>query len=34
VKKITIVYTYSYLDGGSERIVRNREVFVRSQYDK
>lgn len=34
VKKITIIYTYSYMDGGYERIVRNREVFLRSRYDK
>jgi hypothetical protein len=34
VKKITIVYTYSYMDGGYERVVRNREVFLRSRYDK
>jgi hypothetical protein len=34
VKKITIVYTYSYMDGGYERVVRNREVFLRTQYDK
>lgn len=33
-KKITIVYTYSYMDGGYERVVRNREVFLRSRYDK
>lgn len=34
VKKITIVYTYSYMDGGHERIIRNREVFLRTLYDK
>ena len=34
VKKITIVYTYSYMDGGYERVVRNREVFLRSRFDK
>lgn len=34
VKKITIVYTYSYLDGATEKVVRNREVFLRTQYDK
>jgi prepilin-type N-terminal cleavage/methylation domain-containing protein len=34
VKKITIVYTYSYMDGGYERVIRNREVFLRSRYDK
>ena len=34
VKKVTVVYTYSYMDGGYERIVRNREVFLRTRYDK
>jgi prepilin-type N-terminal cleavage/methylation domain-containing protein len=34
VKKVTIVYTYSYMDGGYERVVRNREVFLRTRYDK
>jgi prepilin-type N-terminal cleavage/methylation domain-containing protein len=33
-KKITIVYTYSYMDGGYARVIRNREVFLRSRYDK
>lgn len=34
VKKITIVYTYSYMDGSHERVIRNREVFLRTRYDK
>jgi type II secretory pathway pseudopilin PulG len=34
VKKVTIVYTYSYLDGGTERIVRSREVFLRTRYEQ
>jgi len=34
VKKITIVYTYSYQDGSITRGVRNREVFLRSRYDQ
>lgn len=34
VKRITVVYTYSYMDGGYERIVRNREVFLRTRFDK
>lgn len=34
VKKITLVYTYSYQDGGSTRTVRNREVFLRTRYDQ
>jgi prepilin-type N-terminal cleavage/methylation domain-containing protein len=34
VKRITLVYTYSYLDGGRERVVRDREVFLRTRYDQ
>lgn len=34
VKKITLVYTYSYLDGGRTRIVRDREVFICTRYDQ
>ncbi len=34
VKKITLVYTYSFLDGSRTRIVRDREVFLRSRYDQ
>ncbi len=34
VKKVTVVYTYSYLDGGATRTVRDREVFLRSRFDK
>lgn len=34
VKKITLVYTYSYLDGRSTRIVRSREVFLRTRFDQ
>lgn len=34
VKKVTIVYTYSYLDGSVERIVRDREVFLRTRFDQ
>jgi hypothetical protein len=34
VKKITLVYTYSYLDGSVERIVRDREVFLRTRFDQ
>jgi hypothetical protein len=34
VKKITIIYTYSYQTGGSLRTVRNREVFLRTRYDQ
>ena len=34
VKKVTIVYTYQYLDGSTTRTVRDREVFVRTAYDQ
>ena len=34
VKKVTIVYTYSYLDGSVERVVRDREVFLRTRFDQ
>lgn len=34
VKRVTIVYTYSYQTGGSTRTVRNREVFLRTRYDQ
>ncbi len=33
VKKITLIYTYSYLDGKVERVVRDREVFLRTRFD-
>ncbi len=34
VKKITVVYTYSYLDGGKTRVIRDREIFIRTRYDQ
>lgn len=34
VKKVTLVYTYSYMDGGKERVVRDREVFLRTRFDQ
>lgn len=34
VKKFTLVYTYSYQDGSTTRIVRDREVFLRTRYDQ
>lgn len=34
VKKVTVVYTYSYIDGAATRVVRNREVFLRTQYEQ
>lgn len=34
VKKVTVVYTYSYQDGNSTRVVRDREVFLRTRYDQ
>ncbi len=34
VKKITIVYTYSYVDGRTTRTIRDREVFLRTRFDQ
>ena len=34
VKKVTVVYTYSYMDGTRERVVRDREVFLRTRFDQ
>lgn len=34
VKKVTVVYTYSYVDGSSIRTVRDREVFLRTRFDQ
>ena len=34
VKRITVVYTYSYLDGGVTRTVRDMEVVLRTRYDQ
>ena len=34
VKKITVVYTYSYVDGAATRTVRDREVFLRTRFDQ
>jgi prepilin-type N-terminal cleavage/methylation domain-containing protein len=33
-KKVTLIYTYSYQDGGKTRTIRNREVFLRTRYDR
>lgn len=34
VKKITIVYTYSYMDGSKRRTIRDWEVFLRTRFDQ
>jgi len=34
IKRITVVYTYSYLDGSVTRTIRDMEVFLRSRYDQ
>ena len=34
VKKVTVVYTYSYQDGRSTRTIRDREVFLRTRFDQ
>ena len=33
-KKITVIYTYSFQDGGKIRTIRDREVILRTGYDK
>lgn len=34
VKKITVVYSYSYVDGARRRTAIDREVFIRTRYDQ
>lgn len=34
VKKFTLIYTYSFQDGGKTRTIRDREVFLRTRYDQ
>ena len=34
VKRITVVYTYTYQDGSRTRTVRDREVFIRTRFDQ
>lgn len=34
VKRVTIVYTYSFRSGSGNRTIRNREVFLRTNYNK
>lgn len=34
VKKITLVYSYSYVDGARTRTAIDREVFLRTRYDQ
>ncbi len=34
VKRVTVIFTYSYLDGARTRTVRDREVFIRTRYDQ
>lgn len=34
VKRITVVYTYDIKLGSTTRTVRNREVFLRTRYDR
>jgi hypothetical protein len=34
VKRVTVVYTYTYTDGRSQRTIRDREVFLRTRYDQ
>jgi type II secretory pathway pseudopilin PulG len=34
VKRVTVVYTYSYLDGSTTKTIRDMEVFLRTRYDQ
>jgi hypothetical protein len=34
VKRITVVYTYTFQDGSSTRTIRHREVVLRTRYDQ
>lgn len=34
VKKITVIYTYSFQTGSGTRTVRNREVILRTRFDQ
>ncbi len=34
VKKVTVVYSYSYLDGRTVRTAIDREVFLRTRFDQ
>lgn len=34
VKKVTIVYSYQYLDGRTTRTAIDREVFIRTRFDQ
>lgn len=34
VKKVTVVYTYSFIDGRTTRTIRDREVFLRTRFDQ
>ncbi len=34
VKKVTVIYTYTYQTGSNTRTVRNREVFLRTRFDQ
>lgn len=34
VKKVTLIYSYQYLDGRTTRTAIDREVFLRTRYDQ
>ncbi len=34
VKKVTVIYTYSFIDGRATRTIRDREVFLRTRFDQ
>lgn len=34
VKRVTVVYTYTVNDGGTNRVIRDREVFIRTFFNQ
>lgn len=34
MKRVTVVYTYSFIDGQQIRTIRNSEIFLRSRFDQ
>lgn len=34
VKKVTVIYTYPFMDGRRRRVVVDREVFIRTRFDQ
>lgn len=34
VKRVTLIYTYTFNDGRTQQTIRDREVFLRTRYDQ